>query len=97
MKRSDVFEQLEPQPHGWTRLRARLQTERPRGRWLAVATVSALAVLLVLIALPRRVPAVDLSPFVLTGEGPALVVKNGAALQLPTSDPSVLLYRVETL
>ena len=60
MKHDDVFEVLEPPPHGLTRLRARLEERRAtRLAWPALLAVATLAVLVVL--WPRSAtPEVDL-------------------------------------
>jgi hypothetical protein len=104
MKRSEVFEAREPPPHGWARLRARLDERSPRRwPWLVVATVAAL--LLAVVLWPKRAPQVDFAaqlvrataaPELGLGEpGPTLAVSEGAAERLPSTDPSVLLYRVQ--
>jgi hypothetical protein len=98
MKRSDVFEPLEPPPHGWTRLKARLEERRAR-RWpVAIAAVAAVVLALVLAPKPRpdaEVEAALRSGFIVSNE--ALTLKDGAAQQLPSSDPKVLLYRVSVM
>ncbi len=108
MKRSDVFEVREPPPHGWTRLKARLEERRPaRWPWAVVATGA--VALIVLFALPRpgRIdPALQErctgrargnvdpgSNEPVTFAGDA----RGAVLRVSSQDAQVVMYRVAML
>jgi hypothetical protein len=103
MKRREVFEVLEPPSHGWTRLKARLE-ERPRRRWRWAVAIAAAALLLAVIVWPKRPAEVSVvaelarsaagPSFGVAPQGRALAVIEGAAERLPSSDPSVVLYRV---
>lgn len=99
MKRSDVFEPLEPPPHGWTRMKARLE-ERRRPRWPLALAAGAAVFLAVVLQQPRVDVTAELrrSPsagaFGLKVSSEALTLKDGASQQLPSSDENVLLYRV---
>jgi hypothetical protein len=100
MKRSDVFEPLEPPPHGWTRMKARLGERRAR-RWPIAVAAAAAVVLAVLLPKPGPRPGSDveaaLRGAMLDVPGEPLRVKRGAAQRLPSSDPNVLFYRVAVL
>lgn len=102
MKRDELFEVLEPPPHGLTRLRARLAARRAR-RLLWPALVSSLAALLVVLFVPREQPVdlrAALADSVFGAEGPPVSALDGSALaveRLPSSNPQVVLYRVASL
>lgn len=103
MKHDDVFEVLEPPPHGLTRLRARMAARRAR-RVLWPALVFSLAALLVLLFLPPREPPVDLrasyAASVFNARGAPVTALDGSAVaveRMPSSNPQVVLYRVSSL
>lgn len=111
MKKQQVFEVLEPPPHGLTRLKARLREER-RARWTArtvLATVVGVAVALAVVvsrpeAAPLKLVARDGVTAGLLGLAPAagdpvtvLDASQAAAVRLPSSNPDVVLYRVAVL
>jgi hypothetical protein len=110
MKRNEVFEVLEPPPHGLTRLRARMATRRAT-RLLrpALALALAFAAVVVLLFVPRAAP-VDLTPDLrasLTGSllglgsgGAPVTSLDGRAAaveRMPSGNPKVVLYRVAVL
>lgn len=96
MKHDDVFEVLEPPPHGLTRLRARLEERRAmRLAWPALLAVAALAVLVVL--WPRSVtPGADLqTPLTQVTATPVGVQgRDGTGVEaLRSENPRVIVYR----
>ncbi len=100
MKRNEVFEVIEPPPFGLERLRARMaEQRRAPTKWVLAGALATL--LLVLVWWPRTAP-VDL---VGATRGflsePAHDVTSldatGAVLELPSSNPEVILARVATL
>ncbi|MDP1829401.1 MAG: hypothetical protein Q8L48_39410 [Archangium sp.] len=103
MKRGDVFEVLEPPPHGLTRLRGKLASRRVN-RVLWPALVMAVAAALVLFFIPREAP-VDLRQRLVggvfgPGSGPPVSALDGRALgleRLPSGNPQVVVYRVAVL
>lgn len=108
MKRDELFEALEPPPHGLTRLRGKLATRRAH-RLLRPALVLAFAAAVALLFVPRA-PPVDWSTELqgsLTGSlvgqgggGEPVSALDGQALgleRLPSSNPQVVLYRVAML
>ena len=107
MKKSALFPQVEPPPHGLARLRAQIKRPRRAVGWWAVAAVAALV--LVVLGL-RPSDSVDLMPDVraaATAAGlgleapisePVLLASSGAALvRLHSGNPQVVLYRVAVL
>lgn len=101
MKRNEVFEVVEPPPFGLERLRARLgEQRRAPTKWVLAGAMATL--LLVLVWWPRETP-VDLvgatSSFfnAPTRDVTSLDVSTGAVLELPSSNPEVILARVSTL
>lgn len=100
MKRNEVFEVIEPPPFGLERLRARMAEQR-RGptRWVLAGAVATLVLVLVW----PRTGAVDLvgatSGFLSepTRDVTSLDTSTGAVLELPSSNPDVILARVATL
>ena len=101
MKRNEVFEVVEPPPFGLERLRARMAEQRVAPtRWVLVGAVA--TVLLVLVFWPRS-PAVNLvsatSSFLSepTRDVTSLDPSTGAVLELPSSNPDVILARVASL
>lgn len=102
MKHDEVFEVLEPPPHGLTRLRARMAARRAR-RVLGPALVGSLAALLVVLFFPRD-EAVDLrasyAASVFNAGGPPVTALDGSAVaveRMPSSNPQVVLYRISSL
>jgi hypothetical protein len=101
MKRNEVFEVIEPPPFGLERLRARMaEQRRAPTRWVLVGAVATLV--LVLVWWPRT-GAVDLvgatSGFLSepTRDVTSLDASTGGVLELPSSNPDVILARVATL
>ena len=108
MKRDELFEVLEPPPHGLTRLRARMAARRAN-RLLRPALALAFAAAVALLLVPREAP-VDLSADLrasLTGslvglgsDGAPVAALDGRSLgveRLPSGNPKVVLYRVAVL
>ena len=100
MKRNEVFEVVEPPPFGLERLRARIaEQRRTPTRWVLVGAV---ATVLLLVFWPRS-PAVNLvgatSSFLSepTRDVTSLDPSTGAVLELPSSNPDVILARVASL
>lgn len=92
---------LAPPPGGERRLRLALRPQRTRAharRWVPLFAVSALVVATAMLLVDRaptraqRVEAALLAAW--QSPGPALVVRGGAALALPSADPRVRLYLV---
>ncbi len=111
MKRSELFERLEPPPHGWTRLAARL-SERRAPRWRPALGAAFAVAVVVLGTLTSREPVapVDLLPAVLADpaeaaalgvevkqEPVAVLDRNAAVMRLPSSNPQVVMYRLATV
>lgn len=101
MKRHEVFEVVEPPPFGLERLRARMaEQRRAPTKWVLAGAVATL--LLVFVVWPRSAP-VDLvgatSAFFVapTRDVSPLDVSTGAVLELPSSNPEVILARVASL
>ncbi len=105
MKRSQVFEVLEPPPFGLERLRAR-RDEQPRRLGTLVLVGLATCACLVLLRWPRP-SAVDLVSLArATSAAPMMghavlsevtALDNTGVLALPSTDPQVSLYRVASL
>lgn len=111
MKRSELFEAVEPPPYGWSRMSARL-SERRQPVWRpALGAVFAVAIV-VAGTLTSRVPVlpVNLLPLALADpasaatlgldvpqEPVAVVGGNAAVMRLPSSNPQVLMYRLATV
>lgn len=101
MKRNEVFEVIEPPPFGLERLRARMaEQRRAPTKWVLAGAMATL--LLVIVWWPRATP-VDLvgatrgflsEP---TQNVTTLDAETGAVLELPSSNPEVILARVATL
>lgn len=99
MKRDQLFEVLEPPPHGLTRLRAQLAARRARC-WKGALALSAAATLVVVLLTPRP----HANPFerdaraaldALRADGPGLEARGSTGVQaLPSSTPRVMLWRV---
>jgi hypothetical protein len=105
MKREELFEVIEPPPHGLTRLRGKLASRRAN-RWLRPALLLAFAATMaVLLLVPRTShPEVNVSlvtPLLLPERGAAPVsALDGSRLaleRLPSENPKVVLYRVAVL
>jgi hypothetical protein len=100
MKRDELFEVLEPPPHGLTRLRAKLASRRAnRLVWPALVTAVAAAVAL-LVFLPRGEAPVDFRAALVMESGPPVSALDGQSLgleRLPSGNPKVVLYRVAVL
>lgn len=109
MKREELFEVLEPPPHGLTRLRGRMAT-RQANRWLRPALLMAFAATMVtLLLLPRageRDPGPQLDVALVTpwlkpeAGAPPVAALDGSRLaveRLPSANPRVVLYRVAVL
>lgn len=105
MKRKQVFETLEPPPFGLERLRARMAERRRRVSPLVLVGVLASA-LVVLLAWPKT-PGVDLvararasaaAPMVgLTASEDVMALGQTGVLRVPSQNPDVVLYRVDSL
>jgi len=105
MKRTQVFEELEPPPFGLERLRARLSERRRRGSPLVLVGVLASA-LVVVLAWPRS-RGVDLvalarassaAPMVgVSSLDDVIALEQTGVLRLPSQNPDVVLYRVDSL
>lgn len=101
MKRNEVFEVVEPPPFGLERLRARMaEQRRAPTKWVLVGAVATLV--LVLVWWPRTA-SVDLvgatSSFFNepSRDVTSLDASTSAVLELPSSNPDVILARVATL
>ncbi len=100
MKRDEVFEVLEPPPHGLTRLRARMNERRAsRAVWRALA-VSAAVVLAGVVLWPRQqVRAPDFTAYLagLTATGAPVEGRGETAVELLASrNAEVVVYRAST-
>lgn len=98
MKRDELFEVLEPPPHGLTRLRARLEERRSRrlaGPLLVLA--SAAAVLTVALWPRPEAPRVDFSAALITAPEGVTARGETAVEAQPSSNPNVVIYRAEVL
>jgi hypothetical protein len=111
MKKSELFQVVEPPAYGWARLSARL-SERRQPAWRpALGAVFAVAVV-VLGTLTSRLPVepVNLLPLALADpasaaalglevpqEPVAVVGGNAAVMRLPSSNPQVVMYRLATV
>ncbi|MFT3843181.1 MAG: hypothetical protein QM723_39720 [Myxococcaceae bacterium] len=111
MKRSELFEVVEPPPYGWSRMSARL-SERRQPVWQpALGALFAVAIV-VLGTLTSRLPVqpVNLLPIALADpasaatlgidlpqEPVAVVGGNAAVIRLPSSNPQVVIYRLSSL
>jgi hypothetical protein len=108
MKREELFEVLEPPPHGLTRLRGRMAT-RQANRWLRPALLMAFAATMAaLLFVPRDAtePGPKLEVSLLTPllqpqlGAPPVSALDGSKLaveRLPSANPKVVLYRVAVL
>ena len=99
MKRDDVFEVLEPPPHGLTRLRGKLASRRAN-RLLWPALVTAVAAAVVVLLVPRGEVPADFSASLARESGPPVSALDGQSLgleRLPSGNPKVVLYRVAVL
>ena len=109
MKREELFEVLEPPPHGLTRLRGRMAT-RQANRWLRPALLLAFAATMItLLVVPRAAdqaegPQLDaalVTPLLQPSLGaPPVSALDGSKLaleRLPSENPRVVLYRVAVL
>lgn len=101
MKRHEVFEVVEPPPFGLERLRARMATpRRAPTKWVLAGAVVTLV--LGLVWWPRSAP-VDLVGATRTffseptRDVSSLDASTGAVLELPSSNPEVILARVASL
>ncbi len=97
MKHDELFEVLEPPPHGLTRLRAAMEEKRRhRVMWPAVVAASAAAALLLL--MPRQPdPLVSAARAELMAPADAVTGHGDTAVEaLPSSTPGVVIYRVAT-
>jgi len=99
MKRDEVFEVLEPPPHGLTRLRARMEERRARRfAWPVLVTASAVAVLAVVFWPRAEGPRVDF-----TAQLEAMKVETATGLGQTALEPlvsqnaGVVLYRVSVM
>lgn len=111
MKKSELFELLEPPPGGLTRLRARLdEGRRPVWRPLLAMAYAVAIVVAGTLTSSRPPPPVDLfgavraSPAASVAMGletpgePVAITGGEAALQRrPSSNPQVLMYRLAVL
>lgn len=100
MKREEVFEVVEPPPFGLERLRARMdERRRTPTRWVLVGAV---AMVLLVMGWPRTA-SVDLVSATSTffteplHDVTSLDAATSAVLELPSSNPEVILARVATL
>lgn len=104
MKPGELFEVLEPPPHGLTRLRARMAARRAN-RLLWPALVLAVAAAVVLLFVPREQPVDLLVPLAASVFGANVGAPPASALdgqelgleRMPSSNPNVVLYRVAVL
>ena len=108
MKREELFEVLEPPPHGLTRLRGRMAT-RQANRWLRPALLLAFAATMIaLLVVPRadqsegpQLDAALVTPLLRPSLGaPPVSALDGSKLaleRLPSENPRVVLYRVAVL
>lgn len=93
MKREELFEVLEPPPHGLTRLRARIDERRYLrvGRWLLVSAIAA-AVLVVL--WPRERVDLLTPAAALTQQREAVEALGDTRITpLTSTNPHVAVYR----
>lgn len=95
-----LFPVIEPPPGGLTRLRAAMAERRKTPAWppLLAGVAALLLVVVALFGSPQG--HVDLAGLaeraVYDGGAGTLVLTNGAALRVPSSNPRVVLYRVAT-
>lgn len=99
MRRDELFEVLEPPPHGLTRLRGKLASRRAnRLLWPALVLASAAAA--VLLFLPKSEAPAEFSAALAMEPGPPVSALDGQSLgleRLPSGNPKVVLYRVAVL
>jgi hypothetical protein len=97
MKHRDVFEPLEPPPHGLTRLRAGMEERRARRvLWPVLATSLAVAVLAVVLWPREETPRVDFSAAVTamtSTSAPVQALGETGVEPLRSSNPDVVVYR----
>lgn len=108
-RHDDLFPELEPPPGGATRLLARLDEEQRRGRRRAGALGAlgglAVAAVALFVALKpaapsaidpgwREAPGLVARGAGVSGDSPVTVLGAGAAMRVPTKDPSVVFYLV---
>jgi len=104
MKKSELFETLEPPPYGWARVSARLEVRR-QPRWqLALAAAFALAIVISGTLTSDQPQTVEVFPGLALGldapeatEPVAITGGSAALLRLPSSNPKVVMYRLASL
>ncbi len=100
MKRDELFEVLDPPPGGLTRLRSRLAARSTRRRAvLSLGSALAAACLVVLWVAPRETPGLVMAAQALVATSREAVEARGttAVEAMPSSNPSVVLYRVSAV
>lgn len=99
MKRDEVFEVLEPPPHGLTRLRARMEERRARRfAWPVLVAVSAAAALAVVFWPRTEGPRVDFTAQLAAMQTETATGLGQTALEpLTSQNAGVVLYRVSVL
>ena len=96
-----LFPVIEPPPGGLTRLRAAMAERRKTPAWQPVLAGVAALLLVVLAVFTNTQGRVDLAGLadraVYDGASGQVLLTNGVAMRVPSSNPRVVLYRVATL